>query len=170
MPRFFFHLRHDNGELERDDDGVDLPNFETAYLEAHRAAVDMWAEARRCGRQLTHNRFEIRDVGDRIVLELPFEEAVGIHEKVSEGSRRAYPASPTTVIESETDRADVLVAEGNRLVAEQRALVQRLEQKGGDAALAKAVLATFVRTQALRDSHRDQLRQFLRLLRPAMRA
>ena len=30
MPRFFFDLRDENGALEEDDIGIDLPDFETA--------------------------------------------------------------------------------------------------------------------------------------------
>jgi Domain of unknown function (DUF6894) len=62
MLKFFFDLRHDHGGFEQDDVGIDLPDFETAYLEAHRAAVDLWADARRDGRRLIQVCFEIRGV------------------------------------------------------------------------------------------------------------
>ena len=32
MPRFFFDLRDKDGALEQDEVGIDLPDFETAYL------------------------------------------------------------------------------------------------------------------------------------------
>ena len=77
MAKFFFDLRHRGGELDLDDVGVDLANFEDAYLAAHRAAIDMWTEARREGVKPTYHCFEVRDGSDRIVVALPFSEAVG---------------------------------------------------------------------------------------------
>ena len=78
MPRFFFDLWDRVGGLDQDDVGLDLPDFEAAYLEAHCAAIDLWAEARREGQKPTYERFEVRDASNRTVLELPFSEAVGI--------------------------------------------------------------------------------------------
>jgi hypothetical protein len=78
MPRFFFDLRDQHGVLEEDDVSIDLPDFETAYLEAHGTAIDMWAEACRDGCNPSHARFEVRDVLGRVVLDLPFTEALNV--------------------------------------------------------------------------------------------
>ncbi len=78
MPKFFFDVRRGCGALEHDDVGIDLPDFEAAYLAAHRAAIDIWAEARRAGTPLAACCFEVRDADDRIILEMPFREAVGL--------------------------------------------------------------------------------------------
>ncbi len=78
MPRFFFDLRLKGECLERDDIGIDLPDFETAYIEAHRAAVEMWADARRQGHKPSEAGFEVRDARGTVVLELPFAEALGL--------------------------------------------------------------------------------------------
>jgi hypothetical protein len=80
MPRFFFDFR-DAGGLEPDEIGIDLPDFETAYLEAHRAAIDIWAEERREGRKPHCGCFEIRDAGGATILKLPFTEALGIDDQ-----------------------------------------------------------------------------------------
>jgi hypothetical protein len=78
MPLFFFHYCDDEGD-EPDELGIELPNLETAHLEARRAAIDMWAEAQHEGRDLSRHRFVIRDAIGNIVLELPL--AQGIPDK-----------------------------------------------------------------------------------------
>ncbi|MBV8745225.1 MAG: hypothetical protein JO134_09310 [Xanthobacteraceae bacterium] len=84
MPRFFFDLRHEGG-LEPDEVGVDLPDVEAAYLEGYRAAIELWTESRREGYRATYRGFEIRDAHDRMVLELPFAEALDF---AAEGAQR----------------------------------------------------------------------------------
>jgi hypothetical protein len=96
MPKFFFDLRYRGGDLDLDDVGLDLADFEAAYLEAHCAAIEMWAEARSEGRKPTYDYFVIRDVSNRIVLELPFSEAVGIHP----GNSPAAEFDPRTPIKT----------------------------------------------------------------------
>ena len=59
MAKFFFDLRHQGGDLDIDDLGLHL-------AEAHRAAIDLWAEARREGTKPTYYCFEIRDASARI--------------------------------------------------------------------------------------------------------
>jgi hypothetical protein len=41
--RYYFHLRI-GGTISPDEIGVDLPDVETAYLEAFKAAEEMWSE------------------------------------------------------------------------------------------------------------------------------
>ena len=66
------------GDPDADDVGLDLANFEAAYQEAHHAAIDMWAEARRAGRNPSYHCFEVRNARAQLVLELPFSDAIGI--------------------------------------------------------------------------------------------
>ncbi len=76
MPCFYFDYRDGDGRLERDEDGIDFPSLEAAYLDAHLAIIDIWAEARREGRDPRPASFEIRDAHSRGVIELPFAEAL----------------------------------------------------------------------------------------------
>jgi hypothetical protein len=46
MPVFYVDYRRDDGGLETDEDGLEFPNIEAAYLDAYHSAIDMWAEAR----------------------------------------------------------------------------------------------------------------------------
>jgi hypothetical protein len=62
MPRFFFDLRNERGSLKEDDVGVDLPDFETTYIEAHRTAIDIWAEACHDGRDPGHDAMLARAI------------------------------------------------------------------------------------------------------------
>ncbi len=156
MPRFFYDFRDERGELDRDDIGVDLADFESAYLEGHRAAIDIWAEQRRNGRKPDVRSVEIRDASDTILLELPFSEALGIGDDAIQAFRPKLANLPFK--EVEPGEAD-LNARINRCIADQRARVERLERKGLDTTLAKSLLATFLRTQALRDEYRNLIRR-----------
>jgi hypothetical protein len=78
MTQFYFDYRDHDGHSEIDDTGVDLLDLEAAYLEAYHAAIDLWAEARHAGRNLSRDQFLIRDENGRILVELPFAEALGV--------------------------------------------------------------------------------------------
>lgn len=67
----FFHLRHGPGDFS-DEGGVELPDFEAAYLMAFRTAYDMSGELLRAGKTPTSFSFEIVDCLGALVLELPF--------------------------------------------------------------------------------------------------
>jgi hypothetical protein len=60
MPRFFFHLRAPSGKLILDDEGVELPDLDTAAREAAHAARAFAEDARRGGRDYSGWNFEIR--------------------------------------------------------------------------------------------------------------
>ena len=59
------------------DDGIEFSSVEAAYLDAYHAGIDMWAEARRQGRDPGFDRFIIKDAQGQVVLELPFVEVLG---------------------------------------------------------------------------------------------
>ena len=159
MAHFFFDL-HNGSVLERDEIGIDLPDFESAYLEAHRAAIDMWIEARREGRKPAYRCFEIRDAQDRMVTEIPFSEVLDIRVEKPSGEWR--PGWLTDeVIKIELRQADAGIASGERHIANQRARITRMEQKGYSAALARDLLKTLLQTRALQEQHRDLLRREL---------
>jgi Domain of unknown function (DUF6894) len=75
VPRFFFDYRGDHGRLERDDEGIEFAGMGAAYKDASHAARDMYADARREGKNLADHSFEIRDEDGRITV-LPFTEAL----------------------------------------------------------------------------------------------
>ena len=76
MPRFFFDYRDGQGRLERDDDGVEFPSLEAACEDAAQAAIDMHTDACCEGQCATEDAFEIRDESGRLVVVLPFDEAL----------------------------------------------------------------------------------------------
>ncbi len=162
VPRFFFDLRLNGERMERDDVGIDLPDFETAYLEAHRAAVEMWADARRQGNKPTQVGFEVRDALGTLVLELPFTEALGLPPGPLQLRKVESDRRERAAITADVDQAEAGLGWADKCVADQRARVHRLEQKGHDTTLAKSVLATFVEAQMLRQRYYDQLRRHLR--------
>jgi hypothetical protein len=70
---FFFNLHTADG-VDRDEEGVELPDIETAYLEAFHTASEMWIEAIRHRRDATHHRFEITDARGCVLMTVPFTE------------------------------------------------------------------------------------------------
>ena len=77
MAQFYFDYRDNQGRLDTDETGIEFPDLETAYLDAYRAAIDMWAESRRRGDNLGSASFTIRD-RNGVLVELPFAEALGL--------------------------------------------------------------------------------------------
>jgi Domain of unknown function (DUF6894) len=76
MPRFFFDHRHGPDVLERDEEGIEFPSLEAAYEDATQAAVDIQTDACCEGGCATDDAFEIRDETGRMLLILPFTEAL----------------------------------------------------------------------------------------------
>jgi hypothetical protein len=76
MPRFFFDHRHGQGAVDRDDEGIEFPSLEAAYHDATQAAVEMQTDACCEGDCATEDAFEIRDETGRMLLILPFTEAL----------------------------------------------------------------------------------------------
>jgi hypothetical protein len=77
MPLFFFDYSDDDGGFDPDPEGIEFPNIEAAYLDAYHSAIEMWAEARHQGQDISGHRFIISDTDRRVLLELPFAEALG---------------------------------------------------------------------------------------------
>jgi len=112
MPRFFFD-HFDGQRLDRDEDGLEFPNVETAYLQAFEAAVEMWAEALHERRNPSRDWFKIKDVKGHVVFELPFAEIV-------ESGKGSLPKRPTTVANllANAKRAQVLQQDLQAQIAE----------------------------------------------------
>jgi hypothetical protein len=76
MPRFFFHIFDDI--VLTDDEGIELPDADTAKREALAAARAMICDQVRKGRLVLGHRVEVDDEQGRRVLSLPFGEAITI--------------------------------------------------------------------------------------------
>jgi len=73
--RYYFHLRIGH-TISPDEIGLDLANVETAYLEAFKAAQEMWSELLAEGSDPLSRCFEIVDERGRSLLTLPFAEVL----------------------------------------------------------------------------------------------
>jgi len=73
--RYYFDLRV-GPTLSPDEIGLDLPDVETAYLEAFKAAQEMWSELLAEGSDPLIRSFEIADERGQILLTLPFREVL----------------------------------------------------------------------------------------------
>ena len=92
IPLFFFDY-FDGQQLHEAEVGVELRDADAAYLEAFKAATEIWGEALRERRNPYSDAFRIRDRTGAVVLELPFAEVL----ESSRGHRlRAPERSPPT--------------------------------------------------------------------------
>jgi hypothetical protein len=64
-------------DLEYDDDGLEMPNLDTAYLEAFEAGKEMWIDAfRTMENNPTRQQFEISNGEGRTLLTVPLREVL----------------------------------------------------------------------------------------------
>ena len=75
MPQFFFNFRDEDG-LNRDREGLELPDLDAAYMEAFEAAKEMWIEAIRDMRNPMRQSFEVVDADGNILIIVPFGEVI----------------------------------------------------------------------------------------------
>jgi len=75
MARFFFDFRQ-AGKYTRDLEGIEFAGVEQAYLEAFKAAQDMWSELLKQRRDPRRCVFEVRGGSGEILFVLPFQEVV----------------------------------------------------------------------------------------------
>jgi hypothetical protein len=75
MPQFFFNIRDEDG-LDRDQEGLDLPDLDAAYIEAFEAAKEMWIEAIRDMRNPMRQSFEVADAAGNTLIVVPFGEVI----------------------------------------------------------------------------------------------
>ena len=71
MSRYFFHIRMTDGQLMRDDLGVELGNLEAARGEANLTAQSFEADRERGGFDYAGCRFEIVSADGRQTLNVP---------------------------------------------------------------------------------------------------
>jgi hypothetical protein len=82
MPRFFFNFR-DATDFDRDEEGLELPDLDAAYLEAFEAAKEMWGEAIRELRNPGRQQIEICDADGKTLLIVPLREVLDSLKGVS---------------------------------------------------------------------------------------
>ena len=113
MPRYFFHF-HDGNVLDHDEDGLEMPDLDAAYLEAFEAAKDMWIEAIRTMHNPSRERFEVADDNGTTLLTVPLNEVM-----------ESLKGVPKPLPMENAERAAKLSAEVKQAVATAR---QSLEQ------------------------------------------
>ncbi|MCO5732852.1 hypothetical protein [Rhizobium sp. SSA_523] len=75
MPRYFFHLC-DEGALDQDEEGTDLPNDDIAFQEAVLAAREMVSEEVRGGNVIHDRVFVVVSWDGRTVFSFPFRSVI----------------------------------------------------------------------------------------------
>lgn len=75
MSRYFFDFRQ-AGVCVPDTHGIEFPNVEQAYLEAFRAAQDMWSELLKQRQDPRRCMFEVHDEDSNILFLFPFQEVM----------------------------------------------------------------------------------------------
>lgn len=84
--RYYFHLRVGR-TISPDEIGLDLADVETAYLEAFKAAEEMWSELLAQGSDPLTRSFEISDERGQVLLTLPFHEVWNVPASRQQGYR-----------------------------------------------------------------------------------
>lgn len=123
MPHFHFHVRTSTG-LSRDEDGLEYPSLEEAYLEACRTIPGMAAELVHKGRSPMKHAFEITDRDDALLLEVPFAEVL------RDDGKLARPRVPRDVANTLTavERARALTASVHEQVEALREQMRRAQE------------------------------------------
>jgi hypothetical protein len=76
VPRFHFNICHAwAGTIDRDDEGMVLPDVAAAESEALESATELVIEKIKTGQRID-SRFEVTDAEGNLVFVLPFREAV----------------------------------------------------------------------------------------------
>ena len=75
MPRYFFHI-HDADGIVPDEEGSQCDSMEAVRTEALLSARELLANDAKSGRLRVDRRFEITDESNRVVLTVPFADAV----------------------------------------------------------------------------------------------
>ena len=121
MPRFFFNFR-EAMRFEPDEEGLELPDLDAAYLEAFETAKEMWGEAIRGMRNPSRQQFEIGDADGNTLLIVPFREVM----ESLKGVPKPHPmemAERAAKLSAEVKEATTMAIERLR---ESRALLARL--------------------------------------------
>jgi hypothetical protein len=76
VPRFHFHIGHESaGTLDRDEEGMVLPDIAAAEIEARESAKELVIERIRADRRID-SYFEVTDSEGNLVFVLPFRQSL----------------------------------------------------------------------------------------------
>src|SRR5262249_30992254 len=132
--RYYFHLRIGQ-ELSPDDLGMDLPDLDSAYLEAFQAAQDMWGELLAQRSDPLIRSFEIADEKGRVVLILPCGEVLDrarkrpVHLPEQVRSAQALLERTRTLtgaLREEISAAKQIIESARETMRESRTVLQRV--------------------------------------------
>lgn len=117
MPLFFFHLRTPDG-LDPDEDGLAMPDLDTAYLEACASIPDMAADLARAGLSPQPYAFIIADADGETLMEVPFA------ERLRDPKQKAAPNQTTRARRLSREIADA-ITEARETARRSRELLTR---------------------------------------------
>lgn len=113
MPLYFFNLR-EGQKLSLDDTGTEFADLDLAYLDAFRAAGEIWLEMASHGQDGSTQSFEITDTVGRLLVELPFSEI--LHAR-ARSKPRLSPESQMSASYAAKAKSRALAEDLARLVA-----------------------------------------------------
>ena len=76
MARYFFHIRTD-GDLDRDEFGVELADLDAVRTEALRTIAGFMLDAAITGAAMPGEAFEIADAQGKALIMIPFDAGLG---------------------------------------------------------------------------------------------
>jgi hypothetical protein len=126
--RYYFHLRI-GPKLSADEIGLELPDLETAYLEAFDAAQTMWGEllSERSDPQI--RAFEITDERGQLLLTLPFGEVLDRARKHSPPRALCQSAASNPANNAMASKTRSLPARADRNLPEKTFLFARTDKE-----------------------------------------
>ena len=126
MPRFFFDFSQ-AGDFTADAVGIQLADSEESYLEAIKAAQEMWSELLKERRDPRRCRFEVRSEGGDVLFCIPFQEVLDCcaqPQRVSRAtlfadicSTRDYAGRVTTELRKEIETCRQVMSQARTLLA-----------------------------------------------------
>lgn len=103
MPRYFFHVRDENGDISLDKEGQILPDLEAAQSEAVSANREMLGERLLHGGSLNHRQIEIADVSGTVLAVIPASDVMyrnGEWRSYSDDVTKSAPNGPSRSTET----------------------------------------------------------------------
>jgi len=103
MPRYFFHVRDNEGDISRDEEGQELPDLESARREAVNANREMLGERLLHGGSLNHRQIEIADDSGEILTVIAASEVMfrdGEWRSYSDDVTKSAPTGPARATET----------------------------------------------------------------------
>ena len=108
MPRFFFDFRQHRA-LSPDNVGNEFATTEQAYLEAFKAAQEMWSDLLAGRRDPRRCAFEVHDGEGHLLFVLPFEEVL----ESCRDRNRVHQALQHTMREAQVAAAQMMRKQGD---------------------------------------------------------